>query len=74
MSKEFDKDEGSLLARIDERTLLLVAEIQGIKDQLNSKYVSREEFKPVKTIVYGFVALVLTSVIGALITLVLKSN
>lgn len=36
-------------------------------------YVSQEQFKPVKSIVYGAVSLILTSVMGALIYLVVKS-
>lgn len=45
-------------------------------DQLNTKidsnYVTRLEFEPVQKIVYGLVALVLTSVVSALILLVIK--
>lgn len=36
------------------------------------KYVTKAEFWPVKTIVYGGAALVLTGVFGALIALVIK--
>lgn len=46
--------------------------IQQIHEKLDHKYVSRDEFDPVKKLVYGLVALILTSVGVALIALVLK--
>jgi uncharacterized membrane-anchored protein len=36
------------------------------------KYVSRTEFKDVKSAVYGFIAIVLTAVVGGIMALVLK--
>ena len=42
-----------------------------IQDELN-KYVTLDRFNPVEKIAYGFVAIVLTSVIVALISLVLR--
>ncbi len=57
---------------------LMAKDIEYIKKQLShieskieNSYVTREEFKPVRTIVYGFVGLVLTSVVGALLGLVI---
>jgi Flp pilus assembly protein TadD len=40
----------------------------GIK--LEGHYVTKEEFDPVKKIIYGVVGLILTSVVGALLALV----
>ena len=47
-------------------------EVKEIKDKLESNYVTMSEFKPIKAIVYGMVAIVLTTVFGALIMLVVK--
>jgi len=42
-----------------------------IKQRLDSKYVTKEEFDPVKKLVYGIVALILTAVMGALLGMVI---
>jgi len=42
-----------------------------LKDNLKESYVQRNEFDPIKRVVYGMVALVLTGVGGAIIGLVL---
>lgn len=39
---------------------------------LENKYVSQDQFRPVQLIAYGFASMVLTSVMGALIMLVLR--
>lgn len=44
---------------------------EGLK-ALADKSISREEFLPVKNIVYGVVALMLTTVVGALLVLVVR--
>ena len=43
-------------------------------DKIEAKLVTRAEFEPVKSIVYGLVGLVLTSVIVALLALVIRSG
>lgn len=47
-------------------------DVHEVKRKLEADYITRTEFDPVKKIVYGLVALVLTGVIGALITLIIK--
>lgn len=66
--------EHELLARIDERTRLLQKEFEEFKTALTSKYVTHAEFRPVKFLVFGFVGLTLTSVVGALLTMVLRTQ
>lgn len=44
--------------------------VSDLRNEINSKYVTKEEFAPVKAIVYGLVSLILTSVVVALIALV----
>jgi hypothetical protein len=46
--------------------------VEGINSTLKADYVTREEFSPIKSIVYGLVGIVLTSVIGALVALVIR--
>lgn len=48
------------------------ADIIEIKEQLKKDYVTREEFSPIKKIVYGLVSLILVAVVGAMVALILK--
>ena len=64
----------TLLARIDERTAHQAIDIETIKATLASNYVTRQEFYPVRTIVYGLVGTVLTSVLLGLLALVIVRN
>lgn len=70
-----------LLARLDERTNYISNCIEKLSDsmaerdkQIEKEYVKREEFIPVKTLVYGFVGLILLSFVGVLITLTFKTT
>ena len=47
-------------------------DIAEINQKLDDKYVTKDEFDPVKKLVYGMVAIILVAVIGALLTLVLR--
>lgn len=47
--------------------------IDDLKGQISQNYISRAEFEPIKKIVYGMVALVLTSVFGAILALIIQS-
>jgi len=60
-----------LLVRIDERTQTLHTEISDVKCAL-SGYVTRKEFTPIKSVVYGIVGLIGTAVIGALLTTIIR--
>lgn len=42
----------------------IIKEIDEIKVKLEKNYVSQEEFKPVKQVVYGMVAIILATVVG----------
>lgn len=44
-----------------------------IKTRLDTKYVTAEAFDPVKRLVYGLVALLLTGVVGGVLALILKA-
>ncbi len=47
-------------------------DIAEIKEKLDQKYVSKEEFEPIKRIVYGLVGIVLTGVVVSIINVVVK--
>jgi hypothetical protein len=64
--------EGREQTGIEVKLEFIIKELDEIKLKLEKNYVTAEEFKPVKTIVYGMVALILTGVVTALIALVLK--
>lgn len=66
-----------LLYRIDERTLLMSEVVAGLKqefhemrEQIQNRYVSRDEFQPVKNIVYGMVGVIMVAVCGAVLALI----
>ena len=46
-------------------------EVKEIKERLDDQYVTKTEFDPIKKVVYGIIALILTAVVGALVGLVL---
>lgn len=69
--KNIDTNE-VLLARIDERTKRLEEDFIDLKSQFTSNYVTKEEFSPIKNLVYGGVGLILVSVLTAVLYLVVK--
>ena len=64
---EYTRGEVEILVRIER----LEAEIRAYRDQATS-YVRKEEFQPVRMIVYGMVGIILLSFIGAIVALVLR--
>lgn len=48
--------------------------INAVDQKLSSHYVTKEEFEPIKKIVYGLVSLILIAVVGALVALVVNSG
>jgi hypothetical protein len=64
------KDE-TQLAVICEKVSRIEIDVRDIKDKLEKDYVTKEEFTPVKTIVYTMIGVILLAVIGALIKLVI---
>lgn len=49
-----------------------IAQIRGSLETITKQMVTQDQFWPIKTLVYGFVALCLITIIGGLLTLVLK--
>lgn len=50
------------------------SDLSEIKSQLKTGFVSKQEFEPIKKIVYGLVGLILTSVVVAILALVIQSQ
>jgi hypothetical protein len=61
-----------VLAEIKKDIEYIKCDVTEIKDKMNKDYVTQEEFKPIRNIVYGMVTMTLTAVVGALLTLILK--
>lgn len=58
---------------IEVKLEFIIKELDEIKAKLEKNYVTAEEFKPVKTIVYGMVSMALIAILGAIISLVVKN-
>lgn len=65
---QFNGRDRALLARIDERVQGALNEVKTIRDT----YVTKAEFAPVKTFVYGMVAATSLTVLGAVLALVVR--
>jgi hypothetical protein len=61
------------LATIEERTKSILYDIKEIKHDMDNRYVSKEEFEPIKMLVYGLVGMIMSSVIMGLILLLVNS-
>lgn len=59
--------EGGIIASIK----YIQRDIAEINVKLDDKYVTKDQFDPVKNIVYGLVALILVAVVGALVALII---
>ncbi len=67
MADKIDKLEKSVIKGFSE----LKEEFKCIREENANRYVSKEKFEPVRAIAYGFVGIVMTAVVVAIITLVL---
>lgn len=47
-------------------------DLEEIKQELTGRYVTQEEFDPIKRVVYGLIGLILVSFVGSVIALVIK--
>lgn len=72
MSAPRINDNGIKIAEIGRDLVYIKEKLSSIEIQVGSQYVSKDEFEPIKRVVYGLVALILTAVVGALISLVVK--
>ena len=56
---------------VEETRKELKGDIGRLNDKVDSRYVTHEEFEPIKRLVYGVVGLILVAVVGALLALVI---
>lgn len=66
-----ERSDKTKLAVISNDISYIKDDIRDIKSKLNAKYITRTEFEPIKKIVYGVVAIILTAVVGAIVGLVI---
>lgn len=59
-----------LLFRLDERTRTMADEISQIKKDLNEKFVTIVEFRPIRLIVYGMAGAILIYVLMAILNFI----
>lgn len=67
--------------RDDVKLAVIQNDLTYIKEKLNAvdtkvsqNYVSKDEFEPIRKIVYGLVSLILIAVVGALVALVIGAK
>ena len=59
---------------IDVKLDYIQRDVAKINEKLDHEYVTKEEFMPVKNIVYGMVGVILLTVLGAIVALVIKAQ
>ena len=64
--------EETKVAVMQEQIIGIKNTVERIESKLENKYVSKEEFAPIKKLVYGCVSIILSSVVIAVIALVVK--
>lgn len=75
MVDEMKQSEQTQIAVLTEQVKTVATAVTKMDSKLDSlvnKFVTKEEFWPIKALVYGFTGLILVTVIGALIMLVLR--
>lgn len=73
MSNDNNRDDIKLAVLQNDMTYIK-EKLNDIDLKVSSGYVTKEEFEPIKKIVYGVVSLILTAVIGAIVALVVGAS
>lgn len=73
MASDSNRDDIKL-AVIQNDLTYIKEKMNAIDQKVSSGYVSKEEFEPVRKIVYGLVSIILIAVIGALVALVVGAQ
>jgi len=71
MSNQSDETK---LAVIQTDLTYIKEKLNAVDNKVSSNYVSKDEFEPIKKIVYGLVSLILIAVVGALVALVVGAK
>lgn len=69
-----NQSEETKLAVIQTDLTYIKEKLNAVDNKVSSHYVSKEEFEPIKKIVYGLVSLILVAVVGALVALVIGAK
>lgn len=69
-----DQSDETKLAVIQNDLTYIKEKLNAVDNKVSSHYVSKEEFEPIKKIVYGLVSLILVAVVGALVALVVGAK
>ena len=69
-----NQSDETKLAVIQNDVTYIKEKMNAIDTKVSSGYVTKEEFEPIKKIVYGVVSLILVAVVGALIALVVGAR
>lgn len=67
-----EQDDKITMAVINTKLENVISKVDKLVEKLENGYVTKQEFWPVKTIVYGGAGLILTAVFGAFIALIIK--
>jgi hypothetical protein len=65
-----NQSDETKLAVIQTDLTYIKEKLNTVDQKVSTHYVSKEEFEPIKKIVYGLVSLILIAVVGALVALV----
>jgi len=65
------KDDHDLLIEATTNIKNIRVNVVEIKAKLDNDYVTKEEFEPVKKLVYGLVGIILLTVVGALLAVII---
>lgn len=71
---EQEEDNRTKLAVIQTDLAYIKTSLSNIDSKVSNQYVSKAEFNPIQRIVYGFVAIALLAIGGALINLVVTGG
>ena len=67
-------NDATKLAVLETNMSYIRDKLEDIDKKVSSGYVTKEEFDPIKKIVYGMVSLILTAVVGAVVALVIGTR
>jgi len=70
MSEMPGKNEEVTLAVLGTKVDYLTEEIKELNKMVKGSYLTKVEFEPIKKLVYGTVGIILTAVVGAILTLI----
>ena len=72
-TKTFPNNETSL-ALMAQKITFIDENVKDIKTKLEADYVTKDQFEPIKRIVWGLVGLILTAVVVSLMALIINKQ